>query len=278
VPGDVLDDPEVDQREPRRSSPFQLVDRGAPGLRVELGRWRDGRDVAAGHDPHPGRVARVERAVLVQVRHVVLGVTGGREAVQPEDALAHDVDIPSGTAASSPQSGSNASPYSRRAEASSLDGSTRCGCGSPSFAVTVSAPSGFTVSVPSSTITLNSASTGYVWAYVTSPATAADGDYPLTATVERAGSSSSAASSYKVYSSDTVAPKLYWTNPSDGGALSGRSAYVGFASSDDHAVKRLDLYVDGVSKASRLCDSVAYECQVSYKWSIRRVRGQHTAT
>jgi hypothetical protein len=153
------------------------------------------------------------------------------------------------------------------------------GCSSSSFVVKMSAPSAFTVSMPSSTITLNSASSGYVWAYVTSPTTATDGDYPLTVTVERAGSSSPAAtSSYKVYSSDNVAPKLYWTNPSDGGALSGRTAYVGFASSDDHAVKQLDLYVDGVSKASRLCDSVAYECQLSYKWSIRRVRGQHTAT
>ena len=153
------------------------------------------------------------------------------------------------------------------------------GCGSSSFVVSMSAPSGFSVSMPSSTITLNSGSSGYAWAYVTSPTTAADGDYPLTVTVERAGSSSPAAtSSYKVYSSDTVAPKLYWTNPSDGGALSGRTAYVGFASSDDHAVKQLDLYVDGAPMASRLCDNVSYECQLSYKWSLRRVRGQHTAT
>lgn len=156
------------------------------------------------------------------------------------------------------------------------------GCGSSSFVVGMSAPSGFSVSMPSSTITLNSASTGYVWANVTSPTTAADGDYPLSATVERAGSSSAAASSetsyYKVYSSDTVAPKVYWTNPSDGGALSGRTVYVGFASSDDHAVKQLDLSIDGVAVASKLCDSVSYECQLSYKWSIRRVRGQHTAT
>jgi hypothetical protein len=153
------------------------------------------------------------------------------------------------------------------------------GCASSSFVVTLSAPSGFTVSMPSNTITLKSASTGYVWAYVTSPVTAADGNYPLTATVERAGSSSPAATSwYKVYSSDTVAPNLYWMNPSDGGSLSGRTAYVGFASSDDHSVKQLDLSIDGVSMASRLCDGVSYECQLSYKWSIRRVRGQHTAT
>jgi hypothetical protein len=153
------------------------------------------------------------------------------------------------------------------------------GCGSSSFVVTFSAPDGFSVSMQSSAITLNSASSGYAWAYVTSPATAADGSYPLTATVERAVSSGAAAtSSYMVYSSDTVAPKVYWTNPSDGGWLSGRSAYVGFASSDDHAVKKLDLSIDGVSVGSRLCDNISFECQLSYKWSIRRVHGQHTAT
>ena len=154
------------------------------------------------------------------------------------------------------------------------------GCGSSSFVVKMSAPSGFSVSMPSSTITLSSASSAYVWAYVTSPAAAADGNYPLTASVQRAGApaTSSGTSYYKVYSSDTVAPMVYWTNPSDGGALSGRSAYVGFASSDDHAVKILDVSIDGVSVGSKLCDTVSYECRMSYKWSIRRVHGQHTAT
>ena len=156
------------------------------------------------------------------------------------------------------------------------------GCGSSSFAVTFSAPSGFSVSMPSSTITLSSASSGYVWAYVTSPSTPADGDYPLSVSVQRGGSSSPAASSgtsyYKVYSTDTVAPKLYWENPLDGGSLSGRTTYVGFTSSDDHAVKRLDLSVDGATVASTLCDNISSDCQVSYKWSIRRVHGQHTAT
>jgi hypothetical protein len=156
------------------------------------------------------------------------------------------------------------------------------GCGSSSFVVSMAAPDGFSVSIPTNTITLNSGSTGYAWAYVTSPAAAADGDYPLTASVQRAGSSSPAASSatstYKVYSSDTVAPQLFWENPSDGTALSGRTAYVGFASSDDHAVKKLDLDIDGVSVGSMLCDNISSDCQLSYKWSIRRVHGQHTAT
>jgi hypothetical protein len=155
------------------------------------------------------------------------------------------------------------------------------GCGSSSFVVSLSAPNELSVSMRSSSITLSSASTGYVWADVTSPTTAADGSYPLTATVDRVGSSSSASSGtsyYRVYSSDTVAPKIYWTNPSDGGALSGRSTYVGFASSDDHAVKKLDLSIDGVSVGSTLCGDISFECQLSYKWALRRVRGQHTAT
>jgi hypothetical protein len=153
------------------------------------------------------------------------------------------------------------------------------GCGSSSLTVSLSAPSGFTVSMPSATITLGSASTGYVWAYVTSPAGAAAGDYPLTATVQRGGVTGSSSNSwYKVYTSDTVAPKLFWENPANGGTLSGRTANVGFGSSDDHAVKRLDLYLDGALVASTACDDISSDCQLSYNWSIRRVSGMHTAT
>jgi hypothetical protein len=155
-------------------------------------------------------------------------------------------------------------------------------CSASSFVVTAVVPNGFSVSMPTTTISLKSSTSAYLWAYVTSPTTAADGDYPLSVSVQRAGSlspaASAATSAYKVYSTDTVAPKLYWQNPTDGGSLSGRTTYVGFTSSDDHAVKRLDLSVDGVSVASVLCDDISSDCQVSYKWSIRRVHGQHTAT
>ncbi len=152
------------------------------------------------------------------------------------------------------------------------------GCGSSSFAISMSAPAGFSVSIPASTTSLNSASTGYVWAYVTSPSAIADGDYPLAVTVNRVGTSSPSApakSYYKVYSSDTVAPTLYWMNPSDGEALSGRTINVGVASSDNHAVKRIELYIDGTHMKTSLCDNVSYECQLSYAWSTRRVHGQH---
>jgi hypothetical protein len=157
---------------------------------------------------------------------------------------------------------------------------TDVGCGLSSFELKVTAPNGFVISLPSTTITLGSSSSGYMWAYVTSPSGVADGDYSLTATVERTGSpgESSSTSYYKVYSTDTVGPKLYWMNPADGGTLSGRSAYVGFASSDDHAVKQVELVLDGTLVAVTVCDNISYECQVSYKLSLRRFRGQHHAT
>jgi hypothetical protein len=62
------------------------------------------------------------------------------------------------------------------------------------------------------------------------------------------------------------------------GTLSGRSAYVGFASSDDHALRQLDIFLDNALVATTLCDNIVYECQPSYKWTIRRVRGHHKVT
>jgi Bacterial Ig domain len=154
------------------------------------------------------------------------------------------------------------------------------GCSGSSFVVTVSAPDGFTVSLPTNTLNLGSGASGHLWAYVTSPGVIADGDYPLTATVSRVGGGSSAsfASSYKVYSSDSAAPTLFWATPADGGTISGRSYNVGVSSSDDHAVRKIDLYIDNVYTSEALCDDVSYTCQLSYQWSIGRVSGQHTVT
>jgi hypothetical protein len=151
-------------------------------------------------------------------------------------------------------------------------------CGSSTFDISFEAPEGFTVSVPGS-VTVGSASSKYVWAQITSPATASDGDHPLVASISRqSGAGQSGQSSYKVYSSDSVGPELDWINPSDGGALSGRTAYVGFSSKDDHVVRRLRVFLDGALVATKFCDGVTFDCQVSYKWSIRRVRGHHVAT
>jgi hypothetical protein len=153
------------------------------------------------------------------------------------------------------------------------------GCGSSTFAVSVSAPNGFSVSIPTNSISLKSSSSGYVSVYVTSPSVIANGDYPLTMTLRRTTSSNStgsATSYYKVYSTDSVAPMLYWPNPADGTTISGNSYQVIISSSDDHAVSKIELYVDDLYKSTTLCDGITYECQLTYKLSIGA--GQHTAT
>jgi hypothetical protein len=152
------------------------------------------------------------------------------------------------------------------------------GCSSSTFTISVSAPDGFSVSVPTSTVSLNSSSTGYLWAYVTSPAAVNDGNYPLTVTVDRSGSATSQTTYYKVYSSDGTAPTLFWSNPWDGQAISGRSYMVNVSSSDDHAVKQIDFFLDGAHVTSTTCDDLSYICQLSYKLSLGHMSGQHTAT
>ncbi len=155
------------------------------------------------------------------------------------------------------------------------------GCSSSSFSISMSAPSGFAVSLSTNTIALKSSSSGYVWAYVTSPSVIANGDYQLTVIVQRAGTTAATVpgvSYYKLYSSDTTAPTLFWSNPWDGAAISGRSYNVTVSSRDDHAVKTIDLYIDNVYVSTTVCDDISYTCQFVYKWSLRGAKGQHTAT
>jgi hypothetical protein len=155
------------------------------------------------------------------------------------------------------------------------------GCSSSSFVINLTAPNGFSVSIPTNSITLSSGAIGYLWAYVTSPGAVADGNYPLTITATRASSPTDTASStsyYKVYSSDTVAPTVYWPNPDNGAAISGRSLGVVVSSADDHAVKKIDLYLDGAYTSTTNCADVSSVCQLYYKWAIRGVHGTHTAT
>jgi Bacterial Ig domain/NPCBM-associated, NEW3 domain of alpha-galactosidase len=151
------------------------------------------------------------------------------------------------------------------------------GCGSSTFTLSVTGPSGFSVAVPTSTVSLRSGSYAYLWAYVTPPAGLAAGDYTLTVSAARTnGPSASAATAYKLYSSDTTVPTLFWPNPGDGTTISGRSYNLAVSSSDDHSVKKIDLYLDGAYVSTTTCDDITYICQLNYSWSPRT--GQHTAT
>jgi Bacterial Ig domain len=154
------------------------------------------------------------------------------------------------------------------------------GCGSATFVMTVSAPSGFTVSVPTSSFSLRAGSSTYLWAFVTSPQVIADGSYPLTVTVTRSanGAAASQVTYYKVYSSDSAPPTLWYNNPADGEVLSGSSYTFAVWTKDDHAVQRVELSVDGAHKTTITCDDVSAICALNYKWSLNNEQGQHTAT
>jgi hypothetical protein len=153
-------------------------------------------------------------------------------------------------------------------------------CGSSTFTVSLASPAGFSVSPQTTSISLRSATDAYIYVYVTSPSAIADGPYALTATAERTtGPSASATTYYKVYSADTTAPTLYYLNPADGVTVSGNSYHAAATSSDDHEVKQIEFYVDGVYKGMSACDDITYECQLSYAWSLSGVApGQHVAT
>jgi hypothetical protein len=153
------------------------------------------------------------------------------------------------------------------------------GCGSSTFVVSVSAPDGFSVSLPTNTVSLGSSKTAYLSAWVTSSAGAGDGDYPIVATATRSGTSATSGtftSYYRVYSSDSAGPTLYFPSPGDGAVLASGSTNIGVSARDDHAVKTVKIYVDGDLKASVACDDISYSCTLTYGWSA--TSGQHTAT
>jgi hypothetical protein len=152
------------------------------------------------------------------------------------------------------------------------------GCRATTFTVDASAPTGFTVSQPTTSISVKSASAAYLWAYVTSSTGAADGDYTLVATIARSDGSDRASfnSLYRVYSSDSEAPTLFWPNPGDGQTLTGKSYTFVVSGRDDHAVKSLSLSIDGSAASSTTCDDVTYTCTLSDLTSVSS--GQHSAT
>jgi hypothetical protein len=80
----------------------------------------------------------------------------------------------------------------------------------------------------------------------------------------------------KVYSSDSVSPTLYWASPGAGATVNGGSFNFSVSSTDDHAVKSIELYLDGAYRSTTNCDDVSASCQFYYASSI--AVGQHTAS
>jgi hypothetical protein len=86
---------------------------------------------------------------------------------------------------------------------------------------------------------------------------------------------------YKLYASDSVAPTLYYVNPGNGQTLSGSSYNFAVWSNDDHAVKKIGLYIDNSPNptTTTTCLNISYNCELYYPMSLRSLGGgQHTAT
>ena len=90
---DVVEDAVVDERQPPRRASLDLVDRPLPRVEVDLRRWRRCEDEPARGDSDPGRVAVVERPVLVLVRDLVRGVARRRETREADDVVADDANV-----------------------------------------------------------------------------------------------------------------------------------------------------------------------------------------
>jgi hypothetical protein len=82
---------------------------------------------------------------------------------------------------------------------------------------------------------------------------------------------------YEVYSSDGVAPTLGMANLYDGQTLSGSSCTFAVVANDDHAVRRIDQYIDYVYRTTTTCQDITYNCVPSYPRS-RGMTGQHAET
>jgi hypothetical protein len=79
-----------------------------------------------------------------------------------------------------------------------------------------------------------------------------------------------------VYSTDTTAPTFFWATPGEGQTVTGRSYTISVSSRDDHAVRKIELYLDGAYTTTSVCDNVSYTCKLYYAWAVSP--GGHTAT
>src|SRR5262249_35031352 len=94
VLGRRLGDAEMNEGEPVGAASLDLLERPEPGLDVELRRWTHRLGVSSRLYPYAGRGGGVQRPVVVQVADVMRGVARGREALEPDDSVADDLEVP----------------------------------------------------------------------------------------------------------------------------------------------------------------------------------------
>ena len=81
------------QRKARGGASFGLHDRLLPGFEIDLRRRGGRQDEASGRDPHADRVARIQRPVGMQIRHMMAGMARASKALEAEHLVAYQMHI-----------------------------------------------------------------------------------------------------------------------------------------------------------------------------------------
>ncbi len=147
-------------------------------------------------------------------------------------------------------------------------------CPASNFQLSAALPTGWTGSMSPSTLSLSPGATGSATWTVTSPSSAVEGTYPVTAktvNMDDAIYNSQINSSYIVFL-DTTAPTVAITNPGNGANVS-KTVNIAVSATDNVGVKLVEIYID-----SHL---VATDVTAPYGYSWKTVTGSagaHTIT
>lgn len=198
------------------------------------------------------------------------------DAVNGGATVAVAMNTPACTAAApgvavSPAS-QTASPGLARTYTMTVSNRNSASCPSSTFALAQTLPAGFSGTFSPASLTLASGASANVSWSVTSPSTAADASYPLSAAVTEALSKGAGAAnaSYVVFR-DTSAPAVTITSPMQGSILTRGTITVNASATDSNGVASVSFHVDGKLLGSDT--SAPY----SMKWNARKAAvGNHT--
>lgn len=158
-------------------------------------------------------------------------------------------------------------------------------CKQQTYTVSVQVPDGFTATLDKTEVTLDAYGSSKlipsttVNLNVSSQSSIADGDYPIIVTITSTTDplmTASDTSYYKVYSSDTAAPRFGITNPFGTIKASKRTNVIANVY-DDHILKLVEFYIDGRLVYSHDCtEETLYFCQPYFVWDSTKAVGDHT--
>lgn len=147
-------------------------------------------------------------------------------------------------------------------------------CGSSTFGLTSSGPSGFTQTPASSQVSVAPGASVTVPVTITSTNSVTAGFYAFTNTVKNNAATSYVANAdltYTISTADTIAPTVTLSSPANGSTIAGKTV-IAATSNDNVAVASMEIWIDGQLRASNTSGSI------SYTWNVNKrvTKGTHT--